>query len=56
MIKKICLFVLFLLLDFTNRIMGKWCLNKEIDMLLNDAKTTFKLLEDKINILIEEKI
>lgn len=43
-------------LDFTNRIMGKWCLNKEIDMLLNDAKTTFKLLEDKINILIEEKI
>ena len=36
--------------------MGKWCLNKEIDMLLNDAKTTFKLLEDKINILIEEKI
>lgn len=43
-------------LDFTNRIMGKWCLNKEIDMLLNDAKATFKLLEDKINILIEEKI
>lgn len=43
-------------LDFTNRIMGNWCLNEEIDMLLEEAKATFVLLENEVNILMEEEI
>lgn len=43
-------------LDFTNRIMGKWCLNEEIDILLMDAKDTCEKLEKEVNKLLEQNI